>query len=423
MKLRVPIGYKFILGFILVVAVSAFVPDIIDKTHVVEWAKELVSFSVAILVGLILGTVFSRSFTKNFSRLTFIASRISHGDLTYKRRQSDSHSFTTDESTDLEEALILMIANLKDIIISVQKTTADISATQNAFQEIVEKSRETSDEVTKGSSKIFDGAIVQASHIEDTSRTVKSMSELASNVTTKVTDTANASRKVNTIVQKGTVTATSVIEKMEKIFSGIEKTEDATTKLEDKFDDISRILDLIAHIARQTDILAMNATIEASKAGEHGKGFAMVAEEIRHLADNTGQSLEDVSDIVKTLKQETHQSAEYATESSSYIKEGRDDIRKIRDILSDISDYTGDVAEKATIITDLSDQQKSQAKNAVQTIEKVATIAQSNLSVTESVETAIENHVKTILETLDECSKLSILSDELNSMLSKFKVD
>ncbi len=423
MKLRVPIGYKFILGFILVVAVSAFVPDIINKTEIVEWMKEPVSFLVAILVGLVLGTIFSRSFTKNFSRLTFIASRISHGDLTYKRRKSDSPSFTTDESTDLEEALILMIANLKDIVIRVQETTADILTTQNAFQEIVEKSNETSNDVTKGSSKIFDGAIVQANHIEETSGIVKSMSELADDVTIKITDTANASRKVNTVVQKSTATATSVIEKMENIFSGIEKTEGAATKLENKFDDISRILDLIIHIARQTDILAMNATIEASKAGEHGKGFAMVAEEIRHLADNTGQSVEDVANIVKTLKDETHLSAQYATESSSYIKEGRDDIRKIRDILSDISDYTGDVVEKSMVITALSDKQKEKAQDAVQTIEKVAKIAQNNLAITESVETAIENHVKVIEETLEECNKLTTLSDELNSVLTRFKVE
>lgn len=423
MKLRVPIGYKFILGFILVVAVSAFVPDIIDKTEVVEWMKEPISFLVAILVGLILGTVFSKTFTRNFSRLTFIAGRISHGDLTYKRRKSDSPAFTTDESTDLEEALILMIANLKDIVIKVQETTADIVSTQSAFQSIVEKSHETSNAVTKGSSKIFDGAIEQANHIETTSRTVRSMSELADNVTTKVTDTANASQKVNSIVQKGTNTATGVIENMEKIFSGIEKTEGAATKLESKFDDISRILDLIIHISRQTDILAMNATIEASKAGEHGKGFAMVAEEVRHLADSTGTSVEDVSEIVKTLKNEMHLSVQYATENSSYIKEGRDDIRKIRDVLNDISDYTEDVVERANTITTLSDQQKDKAESAVNTIEEVAKIAKSNLSVTANVETAIEEHVETIEETLEECKKLSTLSEELNSVLSRFKVE
>lgn len=423
MKLRVPIGYKFILGFILVVAVSAFVPDIIDKTEVVEWMKEPLSFLVAILVGLILGTVFSKTFTKNFSRLTFIASRISHGDLTYKKRKSDGGQYTVDESTDLEEALILMIENLKEIVIRVQDTTADIVSTQNAFQIIVEKSRETSNEVTKGSSKIFDGAIEQANHIEATSKAVKLMSELADNVTTKITDTAKASQKVNSIVQKGTATATGVIENMETIFSGIEKTEDAATKLESKFDDISRILDLIIHIARQTDILAMNATIEASKAGEHGKGFAMVAEEVRHLADSTGTSVEDVSEIVKTLKDEMHLSVKYATDNASNIKEGRDEIRKIRSLLNDISDYTEDVVDRSVSIVTLSDQQKDKAENAVNTIEEVAKIAKSNLSVTANVETAIEKHVEAIEETLEECKKLATLSNELNSVLSKFKVD
>ena len=423
MLIRIPILYKFILGFLTVVAVSVFIPHLVEKLVVVEGLRTIVTVLFALVAGLIMSLIITKTLTKNFNRLTFLAGRISHGDLTYKRRKLDAPRYTLDESNDLEESLMLMTANLKDIVSKVQEITSDIVNTQSAFNEIVGKSHETANAVTKGSARIFDGAIEQANHIEETSRTVRLMSELADDVTTKVTDTANASQKVNTTVQKGTVTATNVIEKMENIFAGIEKTEGAAKELEEKFNDISRVLDLIVHIARQTDILAMNATIEASKAGEHGQGFALVAEEIRHLADSTGKSVEDVSTMVNTLKGEMQISTKYASESASYIREGRDDISKIRSVLNDISDYTADVVEKSQVITSLSDQQKEKAKSAVKSIEEVAKIAKTNLSVTESVETEIEKHTDIIGKTLGESKKLASLSEDLNTVLSRFKVE
>ena len=82
MNIKVPIGYKFILGFIAVVASAAFVPDLVDKTDVAEWLKEPLSFLTAIVVGLILGSIFTSNFTRNFNNLTTTAKKISIGDLT-----------------------------------------------------------------------------------------------------------------------------------------------------------------------------------------------------------------------------------------------------------------------------------------------------------------------------------------------------
>jgi methyl-accepting chemotaxis protein len=84
MKVRVPIGYKFILGFIAVVAAAAFVPKLVAVTEVTEWLREPLSFLTAILIGLILGSIFTRTFTKHFGLLTAMATR----PRTSKRRSS-----------------------------------------------------------------------------------------------------------------------------------------------------------------------------------------------------------------------------------------------------------------------------------------------------------------------------------------------
>lgn len=417
-SVRVPIGYKFIIGFIIVVAAAAFVPDIIEKTGVAEWMMQPLSFLTAMIIGLILGSIFTRNFTRNFSLLTSAAQRISQGDL--REAEGLGDMVFRDETSDLEESLSLMSRSLKTLVGHIRDTCNNLTEAQETLSAVVSKGHDTSKEVISGTSSIFDGALEQANHIGDASSTIKSMAELADDVANKVTESVNASQKVNSMVQRGATTATSAMEKMETIFSGIENTEGAAIRLKEKLNDIPKILDVITHISRQTDLLALNATIEASKAGEHGRGFAMVAEEVRRFADNTNNSVQDVSLIVKDLRMEVERVVSSASEGTSNLKGGRDDLRKIREILVDITNYTSDVAEKATLILGLTHKQKEKAEKAVEIVEAVARIARENLSTTEVVEAAVERHGAAINETIAASEKLSVVSKELKSVVARF---
>ena len=420
MNLKIPIGYKFILGFIGIVAVAAFVPGIIQRFGVTEWMEQPLSFLTAIVIGLILGSIFTKSFTKHFSFLTATAQRISKGDLSRIDGLNHLPTLFQDETADLEEAIIAMHKNLRGLVEQINDTVTNLAKAQETFSAIVAKGQETSKEVNAGTAHIFDGAIEQANHIGEVSSTVKSMTELADNVADKATDGANASQKVNSMVQRGATTATSAMEKMETIFKGIENTESAAVRLKEKLSDIPKILDVITHISRQTDLLALNATIEASKAGEHGRGFALVAEEVRRFADYTNNSVQDVSLIVKDIQMEVGRVVTTASEGASNLKGGRDDLRKIREILADITNYTSEVAENATLILGLTHKQKEKAQKTFEIIEDVARIARENVSSTEHVESAVEMHGAAINETIAASRKLSELSTELSAMISKF---
>lgn len=420
MNTKIPIGYKFILGFIAVVAAAAFVPYIIEMFDVVEWLRQPLSFLTAIVIGLILGSIFTRNFTRNFEMLTSMAQRISKGDLSVASGLKPR--LFKDETSDLEDAITLMSRNLRVLVEHIKETVSNLAGAQEMFSAVVTKGHASSKEVISGTSSIFDGALEQSNHIGDVSSTVKSMAELSDDVANKVTESANASQRVNSMVQRGATTATSAMEKMETIFKGIENTESAAIRLKDKLNDIPKILDVITHISRQTDLLALNATIEASKAGEHGRGFALVAEEVRRFADNTNNSVQDVSLIVKELRIEVERVVYSASEGTSNLKGGRDDLRKIREILVDITNYTSDVAEKATMILGLTHRQKEKAEKSVDIIEEVARIARENLDSTEKVESAVERHGAAINETIAASQKLSELSRELKTVVSNFNL-
>src|SRR4030067_2036001 len=112
-NIKVPVGDKFLLGFIALVAAAAFVPSLVEMLDVAEWMKQPLSFLVAILIGLILGSVFTRSFSRHINRLTSMAQRISKGDLAVASGLANTDTgFIRDEVADLEEAVSMMAISL-----------------------------------------------------------------------------------------------------------------------------------------------------------------------------------------------------------------------------------------------------------------------------------------------------------------------
>lgn len=131
---------------------------------------------------------------------------------------------------------------------------------------------------------------------------------------------------------------------MNKIKERIEFTFDATRKLQDKAEEVDEILVIIGNIAEQTNLLALNASIEAARAGESGRGFVVVAEEIRKLAENTKHSLKDVAGITTELKTKISDVEDLMTNNNNHITEGNnivgDTVHNVKDMISELKGFT-----------------------------------------------------------------------------------
>lgn len=421
--MKIQLGNKFILGFLIVVITAAFAPRIVAIMDVVEWMREPLSFLIAITIGLMLGAVFSKSLTKNFRQLTAIANEISGGDLTGSDDISNNSKIFPDESTELAMSLHKMLTNLKDLVNHIKDAAVNLSEAAETLNTLTTKGHKTTEDVSTGTSKIFEGALEQAGHVENASKTMQEFAKLSDDVSLKATDMAAVASQTKSRVQKGVAISTSALKKMESILQGVDSTKDMIARLEEKVNNIPRILDVITHISRQTDLLALNATIEASKAGEHGRGFAIVAEEVRRFADNTNRSVEDVAFIIKDIRAEVERLVNAAQESTIFAREGREDIGKVKGSLDEITAFTSEVADKGGVILDLSQKQKEGAEEAVKLVERIAHIARENVSTTEEVDTAVDNHRASIEEMLASAKKLSEFSLELNRVVAWFKLE
>ncbi|MBI5874859.1 MAG: methyl-accepting chemotaxis protein [Deltaproteobacteria bacterium] len=421
MKIKIQIGYKFIIGFLIVVVTAAFAPRVVATMDVVEWLKEPLSLLIAITIGLILGTIFSKNLTKDFRELTSIANDISSGDLTRPDGIDVNGKILQDESTELASALNIMLKNLKGLVNHIKDAAGNLLEAAGTLNELVKKGHKTTEDISTGTSKIFEGALEQASHVDNASKAVLEMAKLSDDVSGKATDMAAVASQTKSRVQKGVATSTSALRKMESILQGVDAAKDMIISLEEKINNIPKILDVITHISRQTDLLALNATIEASKAGEHGRGI--VAEEVRRFADNTKRSVEDVTFIIKDVKAEVERVVNSAAESAAFTQEGREDINKVKGSLDEIAAFTSEVADKAGLILAFTQKQKENAETTAKLMEDIAHIAKESVSTTEDVDAVVDNHRGAIEEALDSAKKMSELSNDLRLVVARFKLE
>lgn len=423
MKIRVQMGYKFIIGFLFVVGTAAFAPRIVQKFDIVEWLREPLSFLMAIVIGLILGAIFSRSLTKGFSELTELANDISGGDLTRPDGIGANGKLFEDESTELALALNIMLKSLKGLVGHIKDASTNLYEAAETLNSVVTKGHKTTEDISNGTAKIFEGALEQAGHLENASKTVRDMAKMSDEMSEKVTDMAAAASQTRSVVQKSVVISASALKKMESLLQGVDYTKDMVVSLEERINNIPKILDVITHIARQTDLLALNATIEASKAGEHGRGFAIVAEEVRRFADNTNHSVADVALIIKEIKGEVERLVNSASESATFTHEGREDINRVRGTLDEIGAFTSEVADKAGTVLALTQKQKEGAETSAKLTDQIAGIARESVSVTEDVDKVVDEHRASMEELVSSAKRLSELSEELDKVVAHFKVD
>lgn len=421
MKIKIDIGYKFIFGFMAVVATAAIAPNLVDRIGMPEWLRGVVTFLTAIVIGLIFGSFFTRGFSRDFRELTKMADDISRGDLTHPGRLHLQKIFR-DEISELAEALERMLKDLKTLVGHIHDSSASLADASEGLHGVVTTGRETAVDLASSTSRIFAGATTQAEHLDATTKIIKDMTLSADEVKVQARDTALSASKASRIVEEGVSAASSALEKIETTFQGIDESKGMMLKLGERVNDIPKILDVTTHISRQIDLLALNAAIEASKAGEHGKGFAMVADEVRRLSERTNKSIAEIGAVVKDIKDEVDRVVAAFIHSTSFATEGRTDINRIREFLKGINAFTNDIAEKVDSILSLSQRQSEGAVNAVNAIESAASVAKDNVSATKEADSAVETHRASINSVFESAERLKELSHKLKDIVDGFKI-
>ena len=244
----------------------------------------IVVFVIAVGLGLWL----TKSITKPLSEGVFVAQRIAEGDLT-----AHIETVGTDETGQLMGALKHMVTKLQGIISEVKTAAENIASASHELNA-------SSELMSKGAGEQAGRAAQVATASEEMSQTVLDIAKNTSSIETSAIDTTKLAKNGEMVVNKS-------VDKVKFIAKTIDQSAQLIKSLGERSNQIGEIVNVINDIADQTNLLALNAAIEAARAGEQGRGFAVVADEVRKLAERTGNSTAEIGNMVKSIQNEVHQ--------------------------------------------------------------------------------------------------------------------
>jgi twitching motility protein PilJ len=278
-----------------------------------------------------------------------------------------THTTVTEDITGaIADSVNYSMDALRDLVGTINKTAVQVGSA-------VRKTQNTTGQLEKAS-------IAQAKEISSAGAAITKISRSMSNISEKANDSAEVARKSVGIAHNGGETVRQTIAGMETIREQIQETSKRIKRLGESSQEIGDIVNLITEISDQTNILALNAAIQASMAGEAGRGFAVVADEVQRLAERTGDATKQIEALVKTIQADTNEATVSMEQSTANVVKGAKLTEKAGSALDRIEQVSMNLAQR---ILEISDSTKSQASESVKITKTMGVIQQITLKTSE----------------------------------------
>jgi hemerythrin-like metal-binding protein len=344
---------------------------------------------ICVVIGVTFVVLFSRAMSAPLKRLSSDAEQVASGDLGVEVQVNSD-----DEIGQLAQSFEKMVNNLREMIGTLADSSAQVS--------------ESSAEMQANAQQMADGAETVAGQAITVATASEEMSATSGDIAQNCQMAAEGAERANQAAEHGSEVVEKSISVMHRIAERVQSSAQTVEALGHRSDEIGAIVGTIEDIADQTNLLALNAAIEAARAGEQGRGFAVVADEVRALAERTTKATREIGLMIKTIQQETKSAVAAMEEGVTEVEHGTEEAARSGEALRRIQDEINSLHMQVQQIATAAEEQTATTSEISNNIHSITDVAQRT--------------VEGARKTSDAAQHLSRLSSELERLVGQFKL-
>ncbi len=369
------------------------------------------------LLGIGIGVYAARSIARPVNQLAAVAQKVAGGDLTQQVKV-----VSRDEIGQLADAFNAMVAALTGLIRHINANAEHLAASSEELTASADQSALAANQIATSIISVASGASEQLGAATETSAVVEQISAGIQQIAGNVGQVAEQSAKATERAKAGGHAVDKAVSQMNHIEQAVNATAAVVAKLGERSTEIGQIVDTIANIAGQTNLLALNAAIEAARAGEQGRGFAVVADEVRKLAEQSQEAARRIADLIGEIQGETDRAVAAMNDGTREVKTGAavvngagESFREITGLVAEVSGQVGDISASIQQIA-------SGSRNIVDAVKRIDSLSRKTSEESESVSAATEEQLASMEEIAGASQALAKLAQDLQEAVARFRV-